>query len=219
MEEDVVVGDEVLVSVEHGDGVAAIVRSGELVCLSGNLGHAKTVLDGYSSSMQGLTGERSAEGGLLPPGAVRAEVVDRAGRRHFATCAAGAWIIVLDEPTIGDVRPVRFLDAEGNTVRRPTPDGWARELAPDFHEPCPACGNRAWERIRAPDGSGGMRWAGDHDPPDEPPERVPEVGGDWEATPWLRCTTCGYAEAEGIVVTATFMRDHAPPKDDNPTST
>lgn len=97
-----VVDDEVLVSVEHEDGVAAVVRSGELVCLSGYLGHAKTVLDGYESSMEGLAGERSAEGGLLPPGAVGAEVVDRAGRRHRPTCAAGAWVIVLDEPTIGD---------------------------------------------------------------------------------------------------------------------
>jgi hypothetical protein len=214
----VVVDDEVLVSVEHEDGVAAVVRSGEWVCLSGYLGHAKTVLDGYESSMEGLTGERSAEGGLLPPGAVGAEVVDRAGRRHRPTCAAGAWVLVLDEPTIGDVRPVRFLDAEGNTVRRPAPDGWAREPAPDSHAPCPACGNRVWERIRALDGSSGMRWAGDHDPPDEPPESVPEVGGNWEPAPLLRCTTCGYAEGEPIIVSATFERDHALPEDDNPTS-
>jgi hypothetical protein len=108
MREDLVVGDEVLVSIQHDDGVAAIVRDGESVCLSGYLGHAKTVLDGYSSSMEGLTSERSAEGGLLPPGAVGAEVVDRSGRRHGAACAAGAWVIVLHEPTIGDVRPGAF---------------------------------------------------------------------------------------------------------------
>jgi hypothetical protein len=214
----VVVDDEVLVAVEHDDGVAGIVRHGQFMCLSGYLGQAKTVLDGYESSMEGLTNERSAEGGLLPPGAVGAEVVDRSGRRHPAACANGAWLIVLDEPTVGDVRPVRFLDAEGNTVRRPIPDGWACEPAPDYHEPCPACGNCTWERIRAPDGSAGMRWAGKHDPSDGPPETVPEVGGDWEATPWLRCTSCGYAEAEGITVYGHVQLDDELPESGSPTS-
>lgn len=65
MEEDVIVRDQVLVSVEHDDCAAAIVRSGEVVCLSGYLGHAKTVVDGYSSAVEGLTGAHSAEGGLL----------------------------------------------------------------------------------------------------------------------------------------------------------
>jgi hypothetical protein len=214
----VTVDGVVLVSVEHDDGVAGIVRYGELACLSGYLGDAETVLDWYWSSMAGLTGERSAEGGLLPPGAVDAEVVDRAGRRHRAASATGAWVIVLNEPTIGDMRPVRFLDAEGNTVRRPVPDGWAREPQPDYHELCPACGNRTWERIRAPDGSAGMRWAGEDDPPDEPPETVPQVGGDWEATPWLCCTTCGYAETEGIAFCVMVKLDDALPEDGSPTS-
>jgi hypothetical protein len=61
-----------------------------------------------------------------------------------------------------------------------------------------------------------MRWAGEHDPPDEPPETVPEVGGDWEATPWLRCTTCGYAESEGITLTAMFNPDEVPPEGGSP---
>jgi len=213
----VAVDGRVLLSVEHDDGVAGIVRHGELACLSGYLGEGETVLDGYWSSMEGLTRERSAEGGLLPPGAVGAEVVDRSGRRHRAVCATGAWMIVLDEPTIGDMRPVRFLDAEGNIVRRPAPDGWAHEPGPDHHEPCPACGNRTWERMRAPDGSAGMRWAGEDDPPDEPPETVPEVGGDWEATPWLRCTTCGYAETEGVVFSAMFKLDDVLPEDGSST--
>ena len=63
---------DVLVSVEHDDGVAGIVDHGEFACLSGCLGEAQTVLRGYFSSMEGLTGERSAEGGLLAPGAVGA---------------------------------------------------------------------------------------------------------------------------------------------------
>ena len=132
-----------------------------LLCLSGCLGHAKTVVDGYSSAVEGLTGERSAEGGLLPHGAVGAEVVDRADRRHRAT-----------------------------TVRRPRPDGWAREPGLDYRERCPACGNLAWERIRAPDGPAGMRWAGDRDPQTLTParlaERAPEDEGGARAPPRTR---------------------------------
>jgi hypothetical protein len=205
------VDSEVLVSVEHDDGVAGIVSCGELAFVSGYLGTGGTGLDGYRSSMAGLTGERSVEGGYLPPGAVEAEVVDRSGRRHRAACAAGAWIIVLDEPTIGDERPVRFLDGAGNTVPRPIPDGWAREPRPDYQEPCPACGHRTWEQMRAPDGSGGMRWAGEGDPPSEPPATVPEVGEDWEATPWVRCMTCGHAETEGMI--AISKLDGTEPED------
>jgi hypothetical protein len=206
-EENVAVDGHVLVSVEHDDGVAGIVDHGEFACLSGYLGEAQTVVRGYFSSMEGLTGERSAEGGLLAPGAVGAEVLDRSGRRHRPASANGAWVIVLNEPTIGDMRPVRFLDADGRTVRQPVPDGWARESRSASREPCPACGHREWERIRAPDGSAGMRWAGKGDPPDGPPQRVPEVGGDWEATPWLRCITCGYAEAEPITLSAIKLDD------------
>ncbi|MFZ0973423.1 MAG: hypothetical protein WAN22_14435 [Solirubrobacteraceae bacterium] len=111
---------DVLVSVEHDDGVAGIVDHGEFACLSGCLGEAQTVLRGYFSSMEGLTGERSAEGGLLAPGAVGAE-------------------------------------------------------------------------------------------------RVPEVGGDWEATPWLRCVTCGYAEGEPITLWAVRL-DDLPPANPGATS-
>ncbi len=59
---------EVLVSVEHDDGLAGIIRDGDVVRLSGYLGDSDyaTVLDGYWSSMEGLIGERSAEAGLLP---------------------------------------------------------------------------------------------------------------------------------------------------------
>lgn len=212
-----IVGGEVLVSVEHADGVAGIVRCGDLAWLSGHLGEGATGLDGHFSSMEGLVGERSAEGGLLPPGAVDAEVVDRSGRRHRAASASGAWVIVLNEPTVGDARPVRFLDAEGNTVRRPVPDGWTREGRADHHVRCPACGHENWERIRAPDGSAGMRWAGEGDPPGGPPETVPEVSEDWEATPWRRCRACGHTESEGAISSGVIKLDDLPPGLDQPT--
>jgi hypothetical protein len=53
------VDGEVLVSVEHDDGVAGIVRDGQVVRLSGYLAQAgAAVLAGYESSLEGLTGER-----------------------------------------------------------------------------------------------------------------------------------------------------------------
>lgn len=120
-------GGDVLVSVEHADGIAGVVRNGELACLSGYLEEGpRTVLDGYWSAMEGLTGERSAEGGFLPPD------------------------------------------------------------------------------------------AGDENPPDEPPDTVPEVAGDWQATPWLRCRTCGYAEAEVSESIAVRVQDFLP-DGENPT--
>jgi hypothetical protein len=61
-----------------------------------------------------------------------------------------------------------------------------------------------------------MRWVGDHDPPDEPPESVPEVGGDWQATPWRACTICGYAEGEGLI--GVGIPDDLLPGDGTPTS-
>jgi hypothetical protein len=143
---------EILVSAEHADGEAGILRADEGCCLCGYLPDgAWTLLREYWSSMEGLTGDRSAEGGMLPPGAVGAEFVDRAGRRHLTSSGNGAWVIVLEEPTIGDVRPVRFVDEEGETVRRPLPDEWSREPLPRCHDVCPACGGTGWERVRPVD--------------------------------------------------------------------
>lgn len=67
-ERELMIEGEVLVSVEHDDGLAGIIRDGDVVRLSGYLGDSDyaTVLDGYWSSMEGLIGERSAEAGLLP---------------------------------------------------------------------------------------------------------------------------------------------------------
>ena len=49
--------------------------------------------------------------------------------------------------------------------------------------------------------------------PLEQPDTVPEVGGDWEATPWLACTTCGYAESEGAISVGIAELDDVPPED------
>jgi len=63
-----------------------------------------------------------------------------------------------------------------------------------------------------------MRWVGE-DAPDEPPQTVPEVGGDWEATPWLACTTCGHAETEATIIFSRMLElDDLPPGGGEPTS-
>jgi hypothetical protein len=127
--ENVWVGDdrEVLVSVGHVDGTAAVVLEEGMAWLSGYLEEGgATGLEDFGPAVAGLTAERTVEGGLLPPGAVSAEVVDRSGERRAAVVANGAWVIVLEEPVTGEVSPVRFADRDGRTGV-PSP---ARELAP-----------------------------------------------------------------------------------------
>jgi hypothetical protein len=62
-------------------------------------------------------------GGLLPPGAVSAEVVDDRGERVAATVGQGAYAALLNEPLDGHEPIVCCRDADGELVRRP----WAQE--------------------------------------------------------------------------------------------
>lgn len=192
-----VVPFEILVSVQHADGRAGILRDDQGCWLSGYMPGGSTLLRDYWSSIEGLTHDRSAEGGLLPPGAVGVEVVDQSGRRHRATSANGAWVIVLNEATIGDPCPVRFVDDTGNTIRRPLPNDWPRELLPDRRERCPACGAQDWERARPLDGSFGMRGPTEVLSSEmEPPPTVPTDWSGWRPTPMLACRACGHSETE-----------------------
>lgn len=128
--------------------------------LTGDLdGGGGTGLRDYEPVLEGLSDDRMVQGGQLPPGAVGAEVVDDLGVRHRATTGAGAWLIVLDQATLGDVCPVRFCDDAGKTVRLPRPPEWPRRPVPDADQPCPACGGRGWEEARALDESYGARRA------------------------------------------------------------
>jgi hypothetical protein len=146
---------EVLVSVEHADGAAAIVRDGRGMWLAGRADQPSVLIDDARPRIEGLAGDRTAQGGRLPPGAVGAEVVDHAGARHPAAAANGAWIVVLDEPVNGDTNPVRYVDAAGATVTAPLPAG-ARTPIDDAPEPCPACGASGWDHVVPDDHPGGM---------------------------------------------------------------
>ncbi len=158
----------------------------EPVFLTGYIdGRGGTGLDGYRPALAGLSDDRSVHGGLLPPGAVGAEVVDRAGARHAAEAENGVWLIVLDDAATGDSPPVRFFDSAGKTVRSPLPEDWRRADVDDAEEPCPACGSVAWEQVWPSDDSRGM---GSSD------------GGEMEPSPFVVCCTCGHEEPVGVWV-------------------
>ena len=88
---------------------------------------------------------RSAVGGLLPPGAVSVEVVDDRGIRVAAAVGDGACVAVIEQPNDGHEAIVCCRDAAGVPVRRP----WAAEYpsvrVTDTEEPCPACGAVDWD--------------------------------------------------------------------------
>ena len=119
-------------------------------------------------------------------------------------------MIVLDEPTIGDARPVLFLDCGRKHRETALPGrlGLRGSTRLPRAVSClrqPHLGSHAsTRRVR------GIGWAGDGDPPDEPPDTVPSVGADWEATPWRRCTRCGYSESQPNVSVGIKLDDVLP---------
>jgi hypothetical protein len=120
-----------------------------------------TRLTDYEPGVQGLAGEVTLAGGLLPPEAVAAVVRDRVGKLHEATCANGAWVALLPEPVRGERPLVRFRDEAGELVTVPLPPGVRLEPVSDAREPCPVCEARNWARVvAAPCGRYGEDGAG-----------------------------------------------------------
>jgi hypothetical protein len=64
-------------------------------------------------------------GGLLPPGAARAEVIDDRGERVMATIGEGAHAAVLEQPNEGYEPVVCCRDVRGAPFTRP----WADRLS------------------------------------------------------------------------------------------
>jgi hypothetical protein len=181
---------QVLVSVDHADGAAGVVLEGGEYWLAGYLDDcAGTRVDASHWAVHGLAGDRTAEGGVLPVGAVGAEALDRAGGRMPAAVGGRACVIVLDEPATGELHPVRFFVQDGQTVIRPLPAPWPRTPIDDVEEPCPACGGTAWDEVRPQDDSYGARSTPD---------------GGWEPTPFYVCRTCGHPEPGGTTVAISF---------------
>jgi hypothetical protein len=179
-------GCVILVRLQHADGVAAVVRKRRKLWLTGDLDRGGgTGLTDYGPAVEGI-GDRTVQGGELPPGAVAAEVVDDAGVRHDAAVANGAWVVVLDQAVRGEDPVVRFADTNGKTIARPLPAKWPRSPVDDAPEPCPACGASEWDEVRPRDDSRGSR----------------STDGGWEPTPIVVCRACGHEERIGVFYAA-----------------
>jgi hypothetical protein len=152
-------------------------------------------LDDFLPELIGLADDHTLIGGLLPPGAVSAEVVDDAGERHQAVAANGAYVTVLDQPASGEPRPVCCRDDQGTPVAAALPPSWARTAVLDAEEPCPACGGVAWDEVRPTDDSRGSRGGPD---------------GRMEPTPIVVCRSCGYEESVGSWITFERRPDADP---------
>ncbi len=145
---------------------------------------AASGLDGHRATVMEPSVDETLQGGLLPPGAVAAHVIDDAGVRRTAACANGAWAVLLERECAGRVSPVCFTDADGGLVAPELPAGWPRTPVADADEPCPACGSIGWDEAVAGDGSRGMH------------------GVDMHPLPFVRCRACGHEESSGLYAVA-----------------
>lgn len=142
--------------------------------------------DRYRPAKTWLDEEHCVIGGLLPPGAVNAEVVDDRGTRVGATVALGAYVAVLDQPNDGHDPIVCCRDRTGHPVRRPWAGDYPSVRVTDAEEPCPACGAIDYDEYSPYEEWRGGRGRGD---------------GTIVPNPVVSCRVCGHDEAEG-----TFQR-------------
>jgi hypothetical protein len=139
-----------------------------------------------------LEGDRSLVGGLLPPGAVSAEVIDDRGARVAANIAGGAYAAILEQPNDGHGPIVCCRDEGGAPVRRPLPADYPSEPVDDAEEPCPACGAVDYDEcVPSESGRGGRPGPGDMISPD----------------PIVVCRVCGHEEREGVFYAADVSPD------------
>jgi hypothetical protein len=83
----------ILVALDPEAGSACIGReasSGTLLLAPDREKAAGMPLEGFEPAG---SGDRALAGGVLPPGAVKAELIDKRGTAHAASCANGAWIV------------------------------------------------------------------------------------------------------------------------------
>jgi hypothetical protein len=179
----------VLIELAGGEGVVRR-DDGEIVL-------ADDVRDGRGSLLgrrdfrpvtHGLDERRIRVGGLLPSGAVSAEVTDDLGITFTATAAAGVYVAILEQPNDGHAPVVCCRDAAGQPVARPLPADWARTAVTDAEVPCPACGAVVYDEVLPTDGSRGGRGGHGHDGPLEP-NRI------------VVCRRCGHEEGAGRSIT------------------
>jgi hypothetical protein len=186
----------VLIELPGGEGV---VRRGDSVVVVTQDVHADRGLplradDIYRPVKAWLPDDRSLVGGILPPGAVGAEVVDDRGKRVAAGVGGGAYAVVLEQPNDGHEPVVCCRDATGSAVRRPLPADYLSTPVEDGDVPCPACGAIDYEGCVPTE-----HWRGGR----------PSRDGTESPDPVVVCRRCGHEVREG-----TFFAVGAASEDD-----
>jgi hypothetical protein len=178
----------VLVSLPSGAGVVRLDNGSVLVTDDVNQGRGTYLREADPFHPQ-KAGDDSwtVVGGLLPPSAVSAEVVDDRADRVVATVAEGAYAALLNQPLEPYETIVCCRDADGTPVRRP----WAQEYpsvrVTGTQEPCPACG-----AVDCDEYTPFEEWRGGHGGPD----------GTTIPNPVVSCRVCGHEEPEGDFISA-----------------
>ena len=180
---------EVLVAAPSGGGVVRLGDGSALVVadVTASDGWPLRYGDRYRPALV-PAGQRSCVvGGLLPPGAVAAEVIDDRGTRVPAAVANGAYIVVLDQRDEGAEPIVCCRGSDGAPVSRPPAAGHPGAPVEDADVACPACGAIDFEEYLPFE-------AGSSGPMDSEGKIVPQAV--------VRCRVCGHQEQEAIVVRA-----------------
>ena len=189
----------VLVSLASGAGVA---RAEHGLLVTNDVGEGGgTYLrdaDPFHPEQAWVSQTQCVVGGLLPPGAVSAEVVDDLGERVLAATGNGAYAALLDQPNSGREPVVCCRDSTGRLVRRPWAADYPHRRVEDAEEPCPACGATEWDEY-----SPFENWRGG---------RGSTANGTHVASPVVSCRVCGHEEAEGAI-----MRSASPDDEDEAT--
>ncbi|MGO9974964.1 MAG: hypothetical protein ACLP01_19610 [Solirubrobacteraceae bacterium] len=151
----------------------------------------------YRPVTRWLDGDSRLVGGLLPPGALSAELIDDIGTRISASVGGGAYVAIVNESDPGYRPVVCCRDFAGDPVARPLPSDWSRIEVSDAEVPCPACGAVAYDEVIAADGSRGGRFGHGHDGPLEP-ARI------------TVCRVCGHEEGAGRSISRFGSADDEP---------
>jgi hypothetical protein len=140
--------------------------------------------DRYQPLRVGLSDERMLFGGLLPPGAVSAEVVEATGVRKVAAVADGTYAVILEDREPGDPA-LGFRDAAGGFVHLPMPGQYPHRPVTDAEDPCPVCGSVQYEEyFPTEDWRGGQGRKG---------------SDTFVPSPLVVCRVCGHQERTGTI--------------------
>ena len=187
----------VLVSLPSGAGV---LRTEHGLLVTGDVGGGGGAYlrgaDRFQPKGMWVSEAQCVVGGLLPPGAVRAEVIDDRGEPISATIGAGAYAALVEQPQVGGEAIVCCRDEAGRPVRRPWAAEYPSRRVDDAEEPCPACGATEWDEYTPFE-----EWRGG---------RGSKVDGTHVPSPVVSCRVCGHEEREGSI-----MRFSSPDDEDD----